>query len=369
MTHPARFRIGYLIFTATVAATVAVTAAVVDRLTNPTPPGEPVPPRVECPSTVDLGECVYGSDKRAEFIIRNAGGGELLLHSFMASCTCSSISRRTADGDMPIDRIALAAGEEARIAVTVTVRSRFNTSTKTRISFQTTDPAAPEVGVEVASSRVIGGLTPLPGTCNFGSVAIGSDCRKIVHLVDEAVAPRKVTAVVSSDPDRIRVFFRPSPDGVMPADVTNRGHYLGSIAIAIDTVGPGSVDGQVVVYYADDIAKSETVPILGTVVAKLAVTPETLTLRLSAGDGPKKYAGTVWLRAQGRFDRATVQVVEPSPAHATADDVEGNFVPVRVSVDPSKLPALGEQKWTIELSAVLDGVRHRVPLTLVVEPR
>ena len=239
MMHTTRFRLRTLVVAA-VAGIATIVAICIFQTFSSAPPPISLDPKIDCPRSVSLGECLYGSDKREIFTVRNSGGGELLLHTFSLSCTCSSIARVTSDGDRPIGNISLGAGEEVNIAVTVNVRSRFNGSMKTRISFQTSDQDTPEVGIDFAASRVIGGLTPIPGSCNFGSLPIGDKPLRTVHLVDEAVAPRKVTAVVSSNADRIQVTFIPSLLGApMPMGVNNPGHYLGAIAITVDTSQPG----------------------------------------------------------------------------------------------------------------------------------
>lgn len=328
-------------------------------------------PRVECPASVSLGECVYGSDKRAEFTVRNSGTQDLVLDNFQVSCTCSSLTVRGPDGSSDLTRVTLPPRAEAAIGVTVTVRSRFNDAARTRITFRTNDPSATDVSVEVAASRVIGGFTPLPGACNFGTVGVGTECRQMVHLVDEAVAPRPVAAVVSSNPARVRVTFSPSAGKDRPADVTNPGYYLGTITVAIDTTTPGSVDERVAVEYRDPGPRTEVIPVSATVVPKLSVLPATLTLPRAEPGGGRSYTGIVWLRAQGRLDRSTIKLIGSPFARVSAEAGDSPLVPVRLTVDPATLPPAGkgEGKYAVEFTAVVDGEERHTTLTVAMNPR
>lgn len=338
------------------------------RVARSTEENVPRVPRLECTRTVDLGECVYGAEKCGLFTVRNVGTADLALHDFMVSCTCSSLLRRTPSGDVPVERVNLAPGEEAQFAVTVTVRSRFNDSTKTRIRFQSSDPSAPEVAVDVAATRVLGGLTPLPGSCNFGTVEVGSRPEQTVHLVDEAVAARPVSAVVSSDPDRIQVTFRRATDG-RPPEVVNPGHYLGQLTVRLAAEKPGLIDGRVEVHYDDGSQKVEYVPVLGRVAAKLAATPEIVSLKPAQGGDVHVLSGVFWLRPQGRLDRASITVDKPDFLTLSIDPGEGALVPVHVTLDPTRLSPDAESKQAVKLSAVVDGVRSHVSVTLLCNPR
>ena len=323
--------------------------------------------QVECPNRVDLGECVYGSEIRKVFSVRNVGRGPVSIHSFGVSCTCSSIKRCTEDGDVPIEDFTLGAGEEVNIAVTIQIRSRFNDSAKTRITFQTTDPLKPEAIVDLSASRVIGGLTPLPSICNFGTVLQGQECSKIIHLVDEAVKPRVVTAIVAGGSESIRVVFRPSLDHIMPADVVNPGHYLGSIAIAIDTSSTDSIDGHIDIHYDDGTSKIESIPVFGTIASKITAMPTTVALRPDGKDG-KFLSGSVWLRTQGRVDFSTIRFAEPNGFRAELAASESNFAPVRIVVEAAKFPRDGAKQSAV-LTAKVDGVIVRVTISLFAETR
>jgi hypothetical protein len=100
-------------------------------------------PVIECPQELESGPTEVGRDAVVEFSIRNAGGGELLLHDFSATCVCLGIERRDADRFDPVKSITLSAGEVQNFCMRIAVRGAAGASLRNVISFQTNDPMQP----------------------------------------------------------------------------------------------------------------------------------------------------------------------------------------------------------------------------------
>lgn len=110
-------------------------------------------------------------------------------------------------------------------------------------------------------------------------------------------------------------------------------------------------------------------PVLGRVAAKLAATPEIVSLKPSRGGDVHVLSGVFWLRPQGRLDRASITVDKPDFLTLSIDPGEGALVPVHVTLDPTRLSPDAESKQAVKLSAVVDGVRSHVSVTLLCNPR
>ncbi|MBX9582396.1 MAG: DUF1573 domain-containing protein [Gemmataceae bacterium] len=330
-----------------------------DAAALPPAPG----PRVECPEVVDLGQCVYGTDRDVSFEVRNTGTDDLILSAFRTSCTCTGLAVRSPGYDPDASQVVIRPGEAVALGARYLVRSRYNGSTATRVGFATNDPAAPEVVVTLRATRVLGGLTPLPGACNFGRVPVGAGREQVVHLIDEAVRPRRVISVTSSNPDRVAARFAP---GERPADLANPGHYLGTVTVALDTATAGDVHERVVIAYDDGEVRTEEVPVTAAVEAKLTALPATLTLPRRTDDG-EVYAATVWFRPGGRLTPGSLTF--DLPAGVTAEAGEGGpaLIPVRVAVAPPGAGAAGSV--VVVARAEIDGEAAEARLTIDLRPR
>jgi hypothetical protein len=320
-------------------------------------------PQLVCPEVVDLGECVYGSDRDVTFEVRNAGTEDLILSGFQTSCTCTDLSVRTPGHGSTADRVVVRPREAVVLGARYLVRSRFNGSTATRIGFATNDPAAPEVTVALRAARVLGGLTPLPGACTFGRVPVGTNREQVVHLVDEAVRPRRVISVASSHPGRVAVRFAP---GDRPADLANPGHYLGAITVALDAATPDDIRERVIIAYDDGEVRTEEVPVSAAVEAKLTPLPAGVTLPRRTDDG-EVYAATVWFRSGGRVAPGTFRLDLPPGITAEVGEPGPGLIPVRLTATPPADPR--PNSVTVVARAEVDGEPAEARLTVDLRPR
>lgn len=331
------------------------------RYQSPVSPPPAPGPRVQCPDAIDLGECVYGTDRDVTFEVRNTGTEDLILSGFRTSCTCTDLSVRS-PGQNSADRVVVGPGEAVTLGARYFVRSRYNSSTSTRVGFATNDPAVPEVTVTVRAGRVRGGLTPLPGSCTFGHIPLGGKREQVVHLVDEAVAPRRVVSVMSSNPARVTARFAP---GERPADLPNPGHYLGVVTVTLDATAPADIYERVTVTYDDGEARTEDIPVSATVTAKLAALPASVALPLRDETG-EVYAANVWFRPGGRVTTGTFRLDLPPGVTAEVGEPGPGLIPVKLTVIPSADTA--PKPLTVVARAEIDGEPIEARLTITVRP-
>jgi len=320
-----------------------------------------VGPSLSCPATADLGECNFGERKSVTVLIRNNGSEQLVLDGFRMSCTCSSIVELTPTGHRPLTALSIRPHDAARIAITVNVRSRYPSEAGSRISFVTNDPRSPEWAIDVRASRVRGGLTALPDVCNFGTIDLGSDQERYIHLYDEAVSPRKITSVESSDPTKFQVSFDPIAGDTKTEPQSHRGHYLGVIRVRLIGTRAGSLDGVLHIVSSDGETTELSVPLVGRVVDKLSIVPNRVILN-PVGDGTELEA-TAWLRLHPEFTNLSVTAPLGTSVRLLASPKAASLVPIRISVSRASILAQSG-RIQLEVSSTVNGAVASAILTI-----
>ena len=71
--------------------------------------------------------------------------------------------------------------------------------------FHTNDPARPEVQINVVIPNVRGGILTVPASVVIGTMEVGDEVRRVLAVYDDAVQPRAVDRVTSTNPDKVAV--------------------------------------------------------------------------------------------------------------------------------------------------------------------
>jgi hypothetical protein len=74
-------------------------------------------PILECPRSLDLGECKRGKIAIGHFQVKNVGKDILRLDSFQTSCSCAGVEQEIDGKRFRIESLSLAPGQETQLSV------------------------------------------------------------------------------------------------------------------------------------------------------------------------------------------------------------------------------------------------------------
>ncbi len=306
-------------------------------------------PTIRVPESIDLGECEAGQIAATEFDIANDGNAELNIAGVRASCSCTGLETRQPDGRYSkVEALAIPPGGRRTLAVRLAVNGPPGESLTSTVSFQTDDPARPEVTLVLRLRRIRSGAFSQPVAFAFGTASAGQSVFKVVDIIDAVSPPRAVDRVGSSNPELVGLTRIPVPEAEA---ATPGGVIVARVRIDVATRTPADIDERVNVWLVNEAPSSPvSIRVIGRVAAPVEFAPKTLVLLPATGDVRR---GTFLCQTHGR--PATVRVVECPPgftAHVAA--AVAPAAPRQLIVTRTALgPAAAVQ---IRVGVTLDGV-------------
>jgi hypothetical protein len=283
------------------------------------------PPRVEYPSTLDLGERELGDFVTARYSITNRGESDLTIDHIQSNCACTGIERELATGRFSrIASLRLQPGETAQVATRIVVHGvPMGGDMKNVLQFETNDPTHPVGQIRMLVRRVHRGIVACPDKVGLGTVRIGTRVRRVLELYDNSIDPRAVERVTSSQPDRITTKLLPADSTTRHSDAKSDGTLMliGRVEVDVATDTPAVIDGHIEIYVAGRLHKPDLVAIYGRVAAAIEIFPTALLLPRSSSTGPLYTAKCMCRSTSG--ERLDVSL-EGVPAPLTVDVWDGN---------------------------------------------
>jgi hypothetical protein len=157
------------------------------------------------PREIVLAPQHIGDIADAVFNISNSGTEPLTVGEFRSGCGCDSLEYKSASGYLKLSRITVAPGDYVEIRLRHKVRMRVGEEERSSIFCETNDPVCPEASVTLIIPTVTGEVAASPSVVTTGELVVGSVTRHTVNLFDSAAQPRKVTRVISTDPEIMSV--------------------------------------------------------------------------------------------------------------------------------------------------------------------
>lgn len=243
-------------------------------------------PVADFPSEVKLGDCEIGETAVARLAIGNRGGGELHIDDIRnITCACTSLDYEQDGRFSRVDSIQLKRGETAKVAIRVNVQGPHGRSMRNAVVFRTNDPTRREGRIDVLIPRVKGGVTSIPTSVLFNTLPVGVEHKQIIEIRDEAVPPRKLERVVSSDSERVSARLMPVPPRSSP-NVDNNGELIGLVEVVVRSAEAGPVAAQLQLYLDGEGRPPDTIAVSGRVSLPVEAIPSKLVLPRYSGDGP-----------------------------------------------------------------------------------
>lgn len=327
------------------------------RLGGPAVPDHPV---LDCPDEIDVGEQELYSQAVGRFTLTNRGGCELVVSDVRTGCSCTGFERERDGHFFRADEVRLGPGESAALAIRRGVTGPVGGPIDSVIRFRTNDPAAAERAVRLVVPRITGGVETLPRSVVCGTVPVGSVTHHQVDVTDEAVPPRPIERVTSSDPDRVRVTLLP-PGPVDPTAV--RGVPVARLEVTVAAAAAGTIDERVEIHLAGR-GFPTVVPVAATAAAAVQLVPAAVALPRRAGGELAYTAECLCRSARGGAVSAVVESCPPDLSVAVAEAAPGSGRSVRVTWNPDHPAAKETAPRTVLLKVTADGVDHPVSLTV-----
>lgn len=268
--------------------------------------GDPV---LEMLTSSDLGQCEFGQTVEARFSVANRGRGDLVLDSFRSNCACNAIEWLRNGQSFRLDQIRLAPDEHAELVLRMSVRSRVGEEIQNVVYFRTNDPHYPEASF-VARMQVAGGITVTPASVLFGSVSIGSESRQVLEVSDNAINPRHIIRVVSSNPNIFPARLLP-PVTEAKASKPGKNVLLGRIEVTLCALEPGHPSGEVLIFVDDEQRPPHSISISGRVAPVVEVSPSICQLPRESNTGPQYFATCVCRSTSGSTLTLTLESAPP----------------------------------------------------------
>jgi hypothetical protein len=293
-------------------------------------------PLIEYPARLDLGKHEIGEVAVAHFIIANRGGAELVVDEIHSNCSCTGMEREQDGHYGRVESLRLKAGEQADLVMRVSVRGvPIGAEMINVVEFQTNDPTQPVGRIEALVHSVSGGVSATPQSLVFGTVPLGTSIRPIVDVHDNALTPRTIERVTSTNPDRVSVRLRPDPGSVPSPGADPARIVIGRIEVVVDTATAGDVDEKIQIHLTGEARKPDAITILGKIAAPLEVSPSFLALPRASTKGPIFEGMCVCRSTIGQPVAVTVDSAPPGLTVEVLD--EGKEARrVRIRWDPKK---------------------------------
>lgn len=256
-------------------------------------------PVLECPGLIELGERELGEIAIARLTIANRGGRELVIDELDSNCACSGLEREQGGEFVRLSSLRLAPHEEVELVMRVSVQGLPGNPSQSRVTFRSNDPTHPRSAIDTWISRVKAGVTTVPTSVVFGTVAIQSAERRVLEVFDSSVKPRAVERVESLENYRVQVRLLPLGESQSPNSQRGLGALIARLEVTASTKVPGPLQTEVAIYLQGESRPPTLIPVNGRVMAPVEVSPSILALPRSSSSGPV-YFGQCVCRSSAR---------------------------------------------------------------------
>jgi|SRR5579883_441683 len=322
---------------------------------HPLKPANPEPV-VECPEKVEVGEQEIYSLAVGRFRVENSGGKELVLSDVRTGCSCTGLEIERDGKFFRSNEIRVPVGGGIDLAIRRSVHGPVGVEIVTPVYFRTNDPTTPERTVKLIVPKVTGGVETSPRSVVIGNVALGSKISHIVEVIDEAMNPRAVERVVSSNTSRIRVRDLPA---VSPE---SRGKMVARLEVSVDTQSAGSIEERIEIYLTGRPFPT-VVPISGTVLAPVELSPKSLVLPRQS-EGKAVYTAKCLCRSsQGKVTEIRTDSCPPDiNLDFGKDNAQVRFI--TITWNHAHTNANDPSVRIVRLKAVVGGAEHDLELKI-----
>jgi hypothetical protein len=245
-------------------------------------------PRIEVFDTIDLGLQEPGSSLRVELNIRNAGGRPLELKNFQSSCNCMLLEWRNEDqpDSSKLEAATVFPEEELKTFASLTIPGGASHAFRGTLEFETNDLERPFVKIEFLA-RVEGRILAFPAALNFQSVQDGRIVKRTVEVRDTGRStPCRISRAETNNTEQVKMKL--TQLGSEPADPKNP--LLGKSIAKLDVeirppTNSGRLESNVFLFENGNAQPILTIPITGAILPRVLVTPSTIVLPRTTGDG------------------------------------------------------------------------------------
>jgi hypothetical protein len=262
-----------------------------------------------------------------------------------------------------VETLRLKAGEEANLVMRVSVRGvPVGAEMLNVVGFRTNDPAQPNGRIECIVRFVSGGVRAHPGSIVFGTVPVGGKLRRVIDVHDDALTPRRIARVISTNPDRVIARLLTEETRTGSPDSSPTGVLIGRIEIVVNQDSAGEVNEAVQIHLAGETRKPDAITVIGKVAAPIEITPTLLVLPRASMSGPI-YEGICVCRSTDE-QPLSISVASTLPGLTVEPLDEGKAIRrIRIKWDPIiGRGTVGGQRQVIRLQA--ESGKHRKSLEL-----
>lgn len=313
-------------------------------------------PVLECPETLDLGKRELGEVALSRFTIANRGGGQLEITGVQSNCSCSGLEQERNGNLVRLESLRLGAGEKAEVVMRVLVEGTPGIPRRTGVRFRTNDPDRPKMAIEAVVSKVMAGVTTIPTSASFGTLALGGEGRQVLDVFDSSRKPRAMERVASRNPDRVSVRMLPVPeDRAAPTD-RMLGVRIGRLEVSAMTTAPGPLRSELEIYLQGELRPPTVIEVSGRVAAAVEVSPSFLALPRASSAGPVYIGECVCRGTDGKAFTLTADLPPAGLSVVLGTPAADFSQSVRIEWDPAKIverPTGGFPK--VRLRAKVDG--------------
>jgi hypothetical protein len=243
-------------------------------------------PVARCPEVVELGEASFGDTVTAAFTVGNDGYGPLTLYNVRTGCSCIGLERRIGAGYEAINRLTLAPGENADLAMRFKAVGTPGKPMAVGVQFSTDDPDHSEVAVRVVVAHLRSGLTTVPPNLVFPDIHVGTPYIRRVEVRDANAPPRSMKRVDTVGVPGLECKFVPVDPSRGAADWTDDGVLVGHLDIIVRQDRHGHFSGVIELEAGGDGPAHVThVLVVGQAEHLMRLAPSAVTLPLQSGTG------------------------------------------------------------------------------------
>lgn len=325
------------------------------------------PASIECPREIDLGTVEIHRTAEGVVPVTNAGGQPLTVRSIATSCGCLGVRVLPSREPLtPASAVVVPPGGRVEFAFVLRVAGAHGVRSGHTVRFQTDAPDNPAVEVRLTFTPKARYFTD-PNTLTFGDVTDESRPAATIDLftTDPDDIP-VVGAIVSSDPERVRVSYTPEPTGgpTVSAEAAPNSRRFGRVRVETAELKPGdSLDARVDVFAAGRSEPILAVPVSARAVRSVELTPAVLYLPRGSSTGPV-YEGVALCRSNGNSLSLRVGALPPGITVAV-ENPSNDTGAVRVSVAGD--PKTAGRESAVPLIAVCGGREYALSLRIVIE--
>lgn len=330
-------------------------------------------PVLVCPEKVELGSRELGEVAVSRLVVGNRGSEELRIHDIRTDCACSGLEREVGGEFVRVDSLRLRPDEETELIVRVSARGQVGQPARNVITFLTNDPRRPKVSLVVHFSKITAGVNSVPTSVVFGTLPTGNSVRKVLIIYDDAVQPRKIARVVSTNPKQIDVSLLPT---VMTKSQLGRkdedpGTAIGRVEVVLHRRRPGPINAQIEIHLTPGTRRPTSIAVSGRVVPPVQVMPPSLLLPRSSKNGPIYHAKCICRSAEGKTLNLSVTRVPPGLSveiRSLAGTSTTKIVEIRC--DPAKKVDLDQQAPArVRLRGQVDDQTYALEIPVYIRAR